>query len=380
MDDSEQEAFWREYDREFAMYLHREKGKRRSTRRPAKGRAEKARVAAYARQLSKAHIRKKELFGDCAKAETPKQARLLAHITGDIVREREKRALDQFELDDRLKKWFDAHLGFQAGADTLTAAHKGLRAHAAYMMSKKLRKFYRQNKDRFNFFFVTLIHDGWRSTDRETHVDLKDMKTRVRNVFHQRKRKHGPLNYVGVIEMDSVLNYPQGGKGICIMPHVHLIVWCDRSLSRSDLEEQLLKTTRLVSEWGAPTVDVGSRLTDESIVHTAYYMFEQPYRAKQLLINPTTEEHKLRPVHSHVPPHLTLRLSEILAHCSLKELILASGEGLRFKGNLIKALKEYHREAGLGRKPVDISAAEAFRRLRETTKKGLPRTPVSIHR
>lgn len=101
----------------------------------------------------------------------------------------------------------------------MSGAHKGLRAKAALIMAKKLRKFWRKKHHKLNFLVATVIHDGWRSTDRETHLDLKDIKTRIRNVFHRYKRKHGyQLDHIGVIEMDAVTNYPAEGDGCCIMP------------------------------------------------------------------------------------------------------------------------------------------------------------------
>lgn len=160
---------------------------------------------------------------------------------------------------------------------------------------------------------------------------------------------------------------------------VHLIVWTAEDVGPTVLSERLCETQSLVSQWGAPTV-VCSRLSEEDIAHKAYYLFEQPYKAKWLTINPETGQHKMRTAQSWVPPHLTLRLSEILAHCTLKELIISGGAGVKFKGSLVKALRKHQREAGLGKKPVSLTAERAFRQLRTTTTKGGVRGPVSIIR
>lgn len=359
----------------------REKAGRKLRARDLKRKRAFERVRAHLEQIKRneltdAEHRKIEVFGQRAIARTPKQARELGHIRGEIAWEREQRALAQFQAPPLLQHWLDENLGFKPGANTLSAAHKGLRAEAAYLMSRRMRRFFRRNKDRLFFYFVTIIHDGWRTLDRETVINLKDIKTRVRNVL----RPH-QLHYLGVIEFDAVSNYPAEGQGICIMPHVHMVVWSDTDLTPEKLMEKIRKTTRLTSEWGAPTVNISSRLTGENVVHKAAYMFEQPFKCKrQGPKNPETGKRKLHTVYKAVPPHLTLRLSEILANCTLKDLIISSGDGLDLKGSLVKALRAHQRKVGLGKKPVELTAADAFRQLRANTKRGLVRSGISITR
>jgi hypothetical protein len=355
---------------------HRKAGRRLRAQQAKRDKRAKSleKYLEQSKPLTDAELRKKAVFGDKAIAGTPKDARMLALVNGHIALEREQRALSQFDIDEPLQRWLNQNLGFQPGTKSLTASHKGLRAEAAFLMAKKFRKFFRKNEKRLHFYFITIIHDGWRTLDRETEIDLRDMKTRVRNLLYRLK-----LDYLGVIEMDGVTNYPANGQGICIMPHVHLIAWSDRDLSPTELGKRLRASKRLASEWNAKTVVV-SRLTEQDVAHKAYYLFEQPFKAKRLVMNPKTGEHKLRTVQSWVPAHLTLRLSEILAHCTLKDLIISSGDGLKFKTGLLTALKETQRKAGIGSKPVEMTAKRAFRRLRSTAKKGLPRSDVIIRR
>lgn len=378
--EDEHDALWREGRGLLASYEERLRLERQGQRRRAKLKHDQDRADRWRERLTDAELAKNQAFGEKAIARTPEEAKLLAYLNGHVALEREERALSQFKIDDRLRQWLDENLGFKPGADTMSAAHKGLRATAAFLMAKRLRKFRRKKQHKFNFFFVTIIHDGWRSTDRDTRLDLKDIRTRVRNVFHRHKRKHGyQLDHIGVIEIDAVVNYPGDGHGCCIMPHVHMIVWTAEDVSPTVLQKQLVATKSLVSEWGAPTV-VCTRLAEGDVAHKAYYLFEQPYKAKWLAINPQTGEKKLRTAQSWVPPHLTLRLSEILAHCTLKELIISGGKGIKFKGSLVKALRSHQRQAGLGKKPVQMNAARAFHRLRQTTTKGEPRSPISVRR
>ncbi len=325
--------------------------------------------------LTDAEWQKIEEFDELAIARTPKEAKKLSKIRGEIAWEREQRALSQFKPNERLIRWLDQNLGFKKGATALGAAHKGLRAEASFIMSKRLRKFYRDNKDCLFFYYVTFIHDGWRTLDRDTQIDLKDIKERVRNVMYRHK-----LNHIGVIEFDALNNYPLK-VGLCIMPHVHMVVWSTRDIEPATLEADIATTTRLKSSWGAPTVKVSSRLTEDNVVHKAYYMFEQNFKCKRLgPANSKTGERRLHPVYKWVPPHLTLRLSEILANCTLKDLILSSGEGREFKGSLLKALRAFNQAVGLGRKPVGLTAAQAFQQLRARTTRGIVRDGVRIKR
>lgn len=256
----------------------------------------------------------------------------------------------------------------------MSAAHKGLRANAAFLMSKKMRKFFRENFH-LNFYFVTLIHDGWRTLDRETFIDLRDIRKRVHNTLAGHD-----LEYLGVIEFDALTNYPNKGAGLCIMPHVHLIVWTMDELSPADLTANLADTRRLVSEWGADIV-VSSQLSERNIVHKSQYMFEQAFKAKRLGgKHPETGKRALIPVYKAVPPHLTLRLSEILAHCTLKDLIVSSGSGVLFKGALLKALRRQQRKAGFSKNSIMMSAAQAFAKLRESTTRGMPRGAVAVRK
>lgn len=258
----------------------------------------------------------------------------------------------------------------------MSAAHKGLRADAAYLMSRRMRRYFRKHGELLYFYYVTIIHDGWHTLDRDTELDLKDIKERVRNVLHRHK-----LSYLGVIELDAVSNYPAKGKGSCIMPHVHMVVWSDHDFGVDELNAKIGSTNRLNSDWGAPTVKVSSRLTEENLVHKSAYMFEQTFKCKRLgAPNPETGKCTLKPVYKHVPPHLTLRLSEILANCTLKDLIISSGDGIAFKGSLLKALRTGQKKAGLGKKPINLTAEKAFRQLRENTTRGFKRYPIRIIR
>jgi len=366
--------------------IDREKNKLKYARRKERKReleifAHLAQVEAYKAiqagcPLTPAQIKKIEKFGKRAIVRTPKQAKALAIANGRIAWEREQRALKQFKPDDRMLEWLDENIGFKPGSTSMSAAHKGLRVHAAFLMAKKFRRFFRENAGRLQFHFVTIIHDGWRTTDRQALINLVDIKERVRNLFHP----YPSLHHIGVIELDALNNYPGKGDGLMIIPHAHLMVWSKDKIEPEALSAMIAGASRLTSEWGADPV-VSLPVTEENVVHLSQYMFEQAYKCKRLgKAHAGTGVRKLRTLTRKVPPHLTLRLSEILAHCTLKELIISKGQGLELKGALVKALSEFQRQAGLGKISENGTAEQVFAALRDATTKGKKRGPVSIRR
>ena len=169
---------------------------------------------------------------------------------------------------------------------------------------------------------------------------------------------HG-FDWFGLIEIDICNNYPGGGEGLWIMPQTHFIAWTDTPISPVLYAQSMSTTKRLESALGAKTVDIKTIATAEDIAHLCFYITKPNYQCKSLgQLNQETGKRKMFSPEKKVRPAYTLRIAEILSHLNVKDLMIASGEGLDIKRRLLDSLRRWRSNLSDKRPvPSDIGAA-----------------------
>ena len=172
------------------------------------------------------------------------------------------------------------------------------------------------------FFLMTIIHDGWRTFDRRTEINLADIQ----------RRGYQVLNLIGlpccaIIEIQAAVN-SQATIGRLVLPHIHAIGWTDdRSFDAVATEAEMNALRRLRSLSGAPPVtviEIDPTLGD--LAHAAGYLYKGPFEAKDFA--PPSEKHPRGMTLSrstNVRPNLLLRIDEILSQISMNELLFTRG-------------------------------------------------------
>lgn len=269
--------------------------------------------------LTPAEIEKKVQFGTRAKARNRERATRLTAISSRIVHERLSSYLDKQRLSRHQRKALDSVLGFGDSPD-MRASNLAVRIAFATAFVRAMFPLFRRNRH-LNFYFLTFIHEGWHCLSSNPVLPLDDIRSRLRNVMQGKG-----MEWVAVIEIDAVKNYPQGDNGRLLMPHVHMIAWTAEDRKPDEIGEELRLSTRLTSAFGAKTVVVRRIMRRATLAHLCYYLTKPPYQCKTLgAFNPKNGRHSMRPVLKRVPPYLTLAICKMLSSLTVKQLMLVSG-------------------------------------------------------
>ena len=123
----------------------------------------------------------------------------------------------------------------------------GLRAYTGelrasdFQASRKLARIYIDVVDRFairepglRWFHVTLLCDEAIVNERTSHLALRRLKAKAYQTLASLK-----LNAVVCIDVNSVPNYPQQGKGGSFLFHIHALCFTDQSFSIRQARKKL---------------------------------------------------------------------------------------------------------------------------------------------
>lgn len=256
------------------------------------------------------------------------------HGTRETAKAKLAATLDQFDIkiDTALAKWrLDARevnymLGLRGQLRkpiNLLASNRQIRFKLGCAFIDRMVDMFEAHPDR-RFFFITLIHDGWRTWDRGTAINLADVQSRGYQML-----KIIGLPAHAVIEIQAAVN-ARAGKGRELLPHVHAIGWTDDpAFSAKQAMKNANGSTRLVSMNGADPVDiveVGRTIGD--LAHTAGYLFKAPYEGKDFA--PPKDGAKRGRVFSRsssVRPNLIFRLFEALSQMTFGQMMFSYGRG-----------------------------------------------------
>lgn len=248
------------------------------------------------------------------------------------------RNLDAWKLDQKgneLLRYIRGNLKYDRFAANL-ASNLATRHYAASQLRFAIRRLRIANPG-CRFRHLTLVHNGWRTADRETNVDLESVKRTVGQLLH----KSGLEGWVGVVEIQAEAEH-KSGKGRDLMPHAHLLIWSrDDDFDFGALERQLRASKRLEAPLGAATAKItGDDSTpDRGPWRWIWYFFKPPAYAKNPVPKPG-KPGQFRYMGATIRDNLAVRLIEVLSRLRLDELIMGSGEGRAIAEQLRKDIRE----------------------------------------
>jgi hypothetical protein len=196
------------------------------------------------------------------------------------------------------------------------ACHAGTRRKLANKLARVITREVRRSGRQA--YFITIIHDDWRSPIRRPVVPLTAIRQKGRDCL----KFLGFEGFAG-IEFDAITRALCNPEGHLLAPHLHAIGFLSTG-ARGKLKE-LRKSRRLRSEWGARTVVCKELRTLRDVRRAAAYIVKPPLWTK-------------RPVPRRNRPTFTLvanrtrqtfllaRLAETLSYFAFKDLMLTCGK------------------------------------------------------
>lgn len=196
------------------------------------------------------------------------------------------------------------------------ACHAGTRRKLANALSRVVAREVRRSARQA--YFITIIHDDWRSPLAAPVVPLNDVRQRARDCLRF-------LEFEGLagIEFDAITRAPTLTDVHLLAPHVHAIGFLSDKGSRK--LELLRETRRLRCAWGAETVVCLKLNTPRDVRRTAAYMLKPALWTKRPVPRRNTPGVKLRSNRTR-QTYLLTRLAEVLSYVGFKDLMLTCGK------------------------------------------------------
>lgn len=195
------------------------------------------------------------------------------------------------------------------------ACHAGTRRKLANKLARVIAREVRRSGRQA--YFITIIHDGWRSPIRTPVVPLKAIKQKVRDCM----KMLGFEGFAG-IEFDVLTRAGQDAEGHILAPHIHGIGFF--SSNKKQKLKQLRASRRLRSESGARTVVCRILKTKRDVRRTAAYLLKPALWTKRRVPRRNKPGYKLVANRTR-QTFLLARLAEVLSYVGFKDLMITSG-------------------------------------------------------
>ena len=167
-------------------------------------------------------------------------------------------------------------------------------------------------------YFITLIHDDWRSSMSRPIVPLKEIKQRGRDCLRF-------LGFEGlaVIEFDAITRPLEAPGGHLLAPHIHAVGFLNPAEVTARVR-QLNASRRLRCELGAKTVHYRRLRTRRAVRRTTSYMLKPPLWTKRFAPRRNLAGYRLR-TNRRRQTYLLGRLAEVLSHVGFKDVMFTCG-------------------------------------------------------
>jgi hypothetical protein len=208
--------------------------------------------------------------------------------------------------------------------------------HLAINLAKEVRHL-RQVSDDLDFYHLTLLADEGVMSDRTPSFALRLLKGKA-----NRAMRTAGLEGFYVVEVQPLMNWPQGGEGRTLLGHVHVLGWKKRDApnnSAGEIRSELgfnrrRRNTAWSSMFGAAPIEVVA-LT-EALGCPEYwvaYLLKMPHVAKNRIkrmeegLSSGNAKYKLRPTVKGYRPELAMRMFELFGQLPLFATMGAVGAG-----------------------------------------------------
>jgi hypothetical protein len=242
---------------------------------------------------------------------------------------------------------FECLAGLRDRLAVCLASDVRARAFAAFLLFKGLTAI-RSADPLVHFYFVTVLHSGWLTSDEVTHVRLEKMFDEVRPFLSSLTG-----NYVAIGEVQAFANvkHEEGGKVLTIHPHV--IVWGRRAVNSETAGLPWARSFQAISPEVSPIEITPIGLSELDLVRTARYPLKAPCRSKTKYRHPTTGAENLHESEANDRYIRFHRVFEILSRINLSRLFDAAGDGEEILDRLGDEMRAWAR-AMAGQAPVTV--------------------------
>jgi hypothetical protein len=254
-------------------------------------------------------------------------------------------ALRQLRPSKRLIRAFDELAGDNADwVDVRSALASNGRARTT-LRKRVVRTIKRlcERQPELEFIFGSIIHEPWATTSDNTHLDLADMQQRTRNVINM-------CGFKGAIMMMEFQAEPGDRRTNSwpIHPNVHFIAWVDPGFNKRAVGKRVRQSRRLTPFENAKTLKLSEKMkAGPDLWRRCSYLIKEPFSAKKRHKVTGRFEKTIQGMHAAA----CLRMTEVLSHIRLRELLLLTGEATSLRRNLLRP-----RPAGVGyREPSSVS-------------------------
>ena len=171
-------------------------------------------------------------------------------------------------------------------------------------------------------FFITLVHDGWRSVIGNAQIDIVEIRQRGRDCL-----KLLGFQGVAIIEIDALVRPRVDRTGDQLLPHIHAFGYLDpNTKKRRELLRKLRNGKRLVQFNGAKTVDCRELKTPDDVIHTVCYAMKLPLVVKRMVPQRGYPAHARMRSYPKRQQHALLSVIEVLSHCTQKDMVFTVGD------------------------------------------------------
>jgi hypothetical protein len=229
----------------------------------------------------------------------------------------------------RLLQQFDHLVGASADyIDMLEATAANGRARSALRMRVvQLVARLRRRHPTYAFYFGTVIHADWNTNSSDTVIDLADMHDRMRNVV----RMCGFRGAIMMLEIQATPGKPRD-ESWPFFPHGHFIAWAPRPFNKRKAGQGVRNSKRLKQPEEAPVFVLSDEITTEAdMLRRAAYLVKEPYSGKKRHSQTGRFERTIQDMH----PEVCLRLTEVLSHIRMSELLLLTGDATTLRKELL---------------------------------------------
>jgi hypothetical protein len=250
---------------------------------------------------------------------------------------------DKLKIGAYQKKRIDQLFGRKNHSQVMLGSDRRVRRKLGHLSIKKMcREWKRAKGGARRYFWITVIDDDGVTLDREPRFDARSFKNRL-SKYVGRSLK---LNAIGMIELQAVTNWPQGGKGRALLFHAHILAWTDdpdfttAAAAKRGCELFTIKDAKK----SVVVKKVGN--SEGDIAHLAFYMFKAPIEGKRAILKKKKGGRKARlfkPTEEGMRAELCFRLAELLTHFKIQQLVFGIGdEGVAIKRSLLTDLHAWY--------------------------------------
>lgn len=222
--------------------------------------------------------------------------------------------------------------GLHPGMQTLTASNGPGRRNLVHHLLRGVKPVFAADPA-LQWLHVTLIVDGWATSDEQTVIDLATIHSQTSAILDAMA-----ADWMAVVELQVFANVPHAAGGKRLSPHVHAVVWGHDIHTAAckladDLNGQLSAGTL-----GADAVYVQLiNPTWLDLAHVVRYPFKAPDRCKTLYIHRVTGDANLHESEKGDRFIRYLRIGRILSVIRQRDLVFGAGAGVALQAAALKA-------------------------------------------